>query len=152
MLAIEFFLDPDKSAAQAMGGEVGWFAGACDAVNFVLVPPDSHVRHTGQYRTNGGFIGIENHRILRGRYFADIISNNRIGVFRLIVSQEALGTDKVFGEAGAIGTKRKGKSPGVIDKGPGADILVGQGQHGTGSEGIPGGQPAGSHSEFNAAF
>jgi len=42
-------------------------------------------------------------------YFANIITGNGIGVCRMLNIQEALSTNKFFGEAGLIGIKRQGK-------------------------------------------
>jgi len=84
--------------------------------------------------------------------FANIITGNRIGVFRLGNVEEAFVTDKWFGEVGFSGIKRQGKMSGMVDEGPGSDVLVGQGKHGAGSEGVSGGQPTRNQSEFSAAF
>ena len=106
---IKLFICLYKSATKTTWGEVGWFTGACNAVDFILIAPDPHVRHTGQYRTDGIFVSIYHHRLLWRTYFANIITGNGIGVCRMLNIQEALSTNKFFGEAGLIGIKRQGK-------------------------------------------
>lgn len=73
-----------------MGGESFWLAGACNAVDFVLIPPDSHVRYTGQYRPNGVFVIIEYHRLVCRAYFTNIITGNGISVFRVVMLRRLL--------------------------------------------------------------
>jgi hypothetical protein len=41
--------------------------------------------------------------------------------------EEALITDKGFGEVGFSGIKRQGKMSGMVDEGPGSNVLVRQG-------------------------
>ena len=41
--------------------------------------------------------------------------------------------------------KGKGEGPGMVDERPVADILVRQGQHGAGTQAVPGRQPAGAY-------
>jgi len=51
----QYLVDLNQSTAKPMGGEICWFAGACNAVDFVVMPPNPHVSYTGQHRTNGVF-------------------------------------------------------------------------------------------------
>lgn len=80
-----------------------------------------------QYRPNGVFVIIEHHRLVCRAYFTNIITGNGIGVFRAGNVEEALITDKEFGEVGFSGIKRQGKMSGMVDEGPGSDVLVRQG-------------------------
>ena len=80
-----------------------------------------------QYRPNGVFVIIEHHRLACRAYFTNISTGNGIGVFRVGNVEEALITDKGFGEVGFSGIKRQGKMSGMVDEGPGSNVLVRQG-------------------------
>lgn len=143
MPGFKFIIDLYKPTTKTTRGEAFWFVRVSNAVDVVLIAPDSHVGHAGQYRPNDIFIRIEHHRLVCRTYFANIVTGNGISVFRVGNVEEALISDKWFGEVGFIVIKRQGKMPGMVDERPGTDILVGQREHGAGSEGISGSRPEG---------
>ena len=109
-----------------MGGESFWLAGACNAVNFVFIPPDSHIRYT--HRLIPTQWRFRHHRVPPTGLQSILYKHYHGQRDKCIPGgnvEEALITDKWFGEVGFSGIKRQCKMPEVVDEGPGSDVLVG---------------------------